>query len=74
MNNLFNPMRLIEHKRFPLSRPVPNSVKIPTCMHDPRRRHDFLVLRIPSVRNRRNVARAHDALSKHLDAVVDVSC
>jgi hypothetical protein len=73
MYNFLNMIRPIELERLPFSRPISDRIEVATRVHNACRRHNFLIFGIPCIGDWRNVARAHNALSKHIDAVIYMS-
>lgn len=58
--------------QFPLERPIPNPLEIPTYVHRIEAWNAPLNLLIPIIHDRRNVRGAHQRFSDRVDAVPDV--
>jgi hypothetical protein len=64
-------LRLLIIRRRPTCLcPIQNRIKIATCVRDSWSRKNRVILRPPLERNRRNIARTHEAFPKRFDAVI----
>jgi hypothetical protein len=62
----------IPYSRWSLLRPLLDSLKVATRVHDACGRHVRTILWIPFVRDRRDIYGAHETLAHLINAVVDV--